>query len=77
MTHEDLIAFYGSQTAVARAAGISSASVSQWKTDGVPESRQLEFQKLTKGKCKADPAIVQKYRDLVRGLPTVPAERPQ
>ena len=65
MTHDDLIQFFGTQSEVARAVGISSASVSEWKTAGVPEQRQLEFQKLTKGKCKADPAIVRKYRDLL------------
>ena len=65
MTHDDLIQFYGSQSEVAKAANISSASVSQWKTDGVPEVRQLEFHKLTGGKCKADPQVIRKYRALL------------
>ena len=64
MTHEDLIQHFGSQAKVARAVGISSASVDEWK-GGVPELRQLEFQKLTGGKLKAAPGVVRKYRELL------------
>lgn len=70
MTHADLIQHYGTQTEIARVAGITSASVSGWKESGVPEDRQLFFQKASGGKLKAAPGIVRKYRAL---LPSVAA----
>lgn len=64
MNYPDLIEHFGSQGAVARAIGLSQPSVWEWQKNGVPEDRQLEFQKLTGGALKADPAVIEKYRAL-------------
>jgi hypothetical protein len=65
MNYSDLIKHYGSQSKVARAINLRSPSVWQWKKDGVPELRQLEFQKLTNGALRADRAVVKKYQALL------------
>ena len=66
MTYEQLIEHFGTQAAAARALGVKQPSVSEWKKNGIPEDQQLKAQKITKGKLPADPAIVAKYRDLLR-----------
>lgn len=65
MTYTDLIKYYGSQSKVSRAIGIRPPSVWEWKKSGIPEKRQLQFQKMTDGALKADRAIVRRYRDLL------------
>lgn len=65
MNYSDLIEYYKSQGAIAKAIGISQPSVCEWQDKGVPENRQLQFQKLTEGALKADPAIIKKYRGLL------------
>ena len=64
MNYSDLIKHFKSQAEIARAINLSQPSVWQWQTSGVPEDRQLEFQRLTGGKLKADPAIIKKYSAL-------------
>jgi hypothetical protein len=54
MTTEEVVLFYGSKAAIARALGIKKASVSGWG-DEPPHGRQCEIQILTKGKLKASP----------------------
>lgn len=54
MRKEEAISFYGSQSALARALGIAQASVAGW-ADYPPGGRQLQIEKLTKGKLKAEP----------------------
>jgi len=70
MNYSDLFDHFGSQGAIARAVGLSQPSVWEWQKNGVPEDRQLEFQKITGGALKADPAIIEKYRALF-GSPVV------
>ena len=54
---KDAIDHFGSQTALAQALDIRQASVAGWgKT--VPPLRQLQIQALTKGKLRADKAIL-------------------
>ena len=44
MTYDDLIKVYGSQAGIARAFGLSRASVNRWaKTGKVPALRALQF----------------------------------
>jgi len=65
MNYSDLIKHYKTQGAIAEAIGLKQPSVCEWQDSGVPEQRQLEFQKLTGGALKADPAIIKKYRGLL------------
>lgn len=65
MTFDQLLKHYGSQAEIARTLGIEQPSVWGWQKTGVPETRQLEFHRLTNGALKADPAIIRKYRSLI------------
>lgn len=54
MLTEEAIRFYKSQSALARALGITQASVAGWG-EYPPGGRQLQIEKDTKGKLKAEP----------------------
>jgi DNA-binding transcriptional regulator YdaS (Cro superfamily) len=55
MTPSDLLSYYKSQAAIARALGCSQPSVCEWFEKGaVPEGRQYQVEIATKGKLKAD-----------------------
>lgn len=54
MTYQDVIAHFGSQGAAARALGLKQPSVWAWKVNGIPELRQLDIERKTNGKLKAD-----------------------
>jgi hypothetical protein len=60
MTKQDAIDHFGSQTAVAEALGIQQSSVAEW---GIypPEPRQLQLHLITRGKLKAEQAVIEKY----------------
>lgn len=60
MTYDDLIAHYKTQAKAALALSMSQAAVSDWKRNGIPFERQAQFEKITKGKLKADPVKVPK-----------------
>jgi len=65
MTLEDAREHYGNYAKLAEALGISRSAITQW--DGVvPEARQLELQKITKGALRADAPILAKYREILR-----------
>ena len=54
MNYDDLIKHYGTQVAIAKALGIKSPSIAEWKAKGeIPEVRQYQIEVLTKGKLKA------------------------
>lgn len=54
MTIKQVIKYFGNKNRVAKALGINRVSVIHWEQkDKVPAQRQLEIQKLTKGKLKA------------------------
>jgi len=53
MTKQEVIKHFGNAANVARALDISRAAVSSWPED-IPLLRQLQLEKLTKGKLKAD-----------------------
>lgn len=54
MKTSDVLNFYGTQTRVAAELGIDQSSVSGWG-DYPPGLRQLQIERLTKGKLKAEP----------------------
>lgn len=54
MTLADLIKHFGTQTKAAKALGLKQPSVANWR-DGIPEIRQLQIERLTKGALRAGP----------------------
>ncbi|MCQ9326933.1 Cro/CI family transcriptional regulator [Neisseria dentiae] len=61
MRTKDVIAFYGTKIAVARALGISPSAVTQWQ-EVVPEKQAYRIQILTGGKLKINPRLYQIVR---------------
>jgi transcriptional repressor of cell division inhibition gene dicB len=57
MRTKDVINHFGSQAAVARALGIAQPSVANWP-DEPPPLRQLQIERLTAGRLRADPSIL-------------------
>lgn len=53
MTRDEAVAFFGSQLKLAKRLGITQGSVSLW-AGGIPPLRQLQIERLTKGKLRAD-----------------------
>lgn len=51
MKKQDVIDYFSSGEATARALGISGAAVCQWG-DVIPEKQALRIEKITKGKLK-------------------------
>ena len=60
MLKQAVLYHFGGVNATAHALGIAPPSVSTW-SDPLPELRQLEIEKLTKGKLRAGPEC-DKYR---------------
>lgn len=67
MRTEQVIAYFKSQEATAKALGIKQPSVSDWG-DYPPDLRQLQLERITKGKLKAEPGC--KERALGLATPT-------
>ncbi|MBK2258416.1 Cro/CI family transcriptional regulator [Francisella philomiragia] len=54
MTVNQVLKYFGNQNKTAKALGINRVAVVHWvKRNKVPAQRQLEIQKITKGKLKA------------------------
>ncbi|WP_265658555.1 Cro/CI family transcriptional regulator [Francisella philomiragia] len=54
MTINQVIKYFGTKAEVAKVLKIEPSAVSHWvKKDEIPAKRQLEIQKITKGKLKA------------------------
>jgi len=53
MTKHDAINYFGSATELARALGITKASISQWGVY-VPPLRAFQIERMTDGKLKAN-----------------------
>ena len=66
MTFDDLVVEFGTVAKAASALGFTRQTIYDWRSRGIPAERQLEVQKATKGKLKADKQIVAKYRELLR-----------
>ena len=56
MTKADAIKHYGTQQKLAAALGLSQATISGWG-EFPPPLRQLQMQKITKGKLRAEPNV--------------------
>ena len=56
MKKDDVISYFGSVGYVAKALGISHASVSGWG-DVIPKGRAFEIQSLTEKKLKVNPSL--------------------
>lgn len=54
MTKSDAVKFFGSQAELASALGITQPSVAEWP-EQVPKLRQIQLERITKGKLQADP----------------------
>ena len=54
MTYDQLITHYRSAAKVARAFGITTASVAGWRKRGVPPVRQFQIELETEGALRAD-----------------------
>lgn len=54
MKTKDAVNFFGTKSAVAKAAGVSRGRVSQWGED-VPELSAYRLERASKGKLKAFP----------------------
>lgn len=59
MKKDDVISYFGSVGNVARALGISHASVSGWG-EIIPKGRAFEIQALTEKKLHVDPSLYSK-----------------
>lgn len=66
VTFNEIVEYFGSQAAIARALGIKPPSVSQWARDGVPELRQFQIERLTRGALRAAEQFSAKARDDAR-----------
>ena len=57
MSTDDLVRYFGSQIATARALGVDKRVVNYWFTKGqIPRGRQFEIQVLTGGRLKVETA---------------------
>lgn len=66
MTPSDLLKFYGTKTAIARAIGTQKQAVHGWfLRDTVPLEAQTKFEVATNGKLRAD--VSPEFRRVVRG----------
>ena len=59
MKKDDVVSYFGSVGNVAKALGISHASVSGWG-EVIPKGRAVEIQALTAEKLKVDPTLYAK-----------------
>lgn len=65
MTLEDAKEYFNNYARLADALGINRSAITQWNGE-IPEQRQLELQRITKGALKADAKILAKYRAILR-----------
>lgn len=56
MRTSDVLAYYRTATAAARAVGVTKSAVSQWG-EFVPEGKAYRYQKITRGKLKVDESV--------------------
>jgi len=65
MKYEKVIRHFGSLAAAAKAMEITPGAVCQWRGKEIPEYRQLQLQRLSKGKLKADDAVRRKWETVI------------
>lgn len=61
MYKNEVVAYFGTAIALAKALGISAASVSEWG-DLIPEGRAYQLQVMTAGALRVDPSAYNKPR---------------
>lgn len=54
MTYDQLIEFFKTQAAAARALNIKQPSISAWRIKGIPKIRQYHIENVTGGALKAE-----------------------
>lgn len=54
MKKAEVVSFFGNQTKVAKALGITHVAVSKWGDD-IPQLRAYQIERITKGALKAEP----------------------
>lgn len=65
MTFNDVVSHFGGLTKASRAIRIKPSSVFIWQTRRVPDYRQFQIEKLTKGALKADKAVRRKWEAVI------------
>lgn len=65
MTLDEAREYFGNYAKLARALKISRGAVTQWN-GVIPEDRQLDIHRITRGELKADAKILAKYREILR-----------
>ena len=65
MTLDQARDYFGNYSKLAKALGISRGAITQW-SGKIPEPRQVDLHRITKGQLKADSSILAKYREVVR-----------
>lgn len=50
---EQIIAYFGSRSELARRLNVAPAAVTQWALEGIPPARAIEIEQLTGGEFKA------------------------
>jgi hypothetical protein len=65
MTLDEARDYFGNYAKLALALKINRSAITQWDGE-IPEARQLEIHRLTKGALKADSKILAKYREILR-----------
>ena len=65
MTLDDAREYFGNYSKLADALDVSRSAITQWE-GVIPEQRQLELHRITKGALRADHKILAKYREILR-----------
>jgi hypothetical protein len=60
MTKDEAVKHFGSQEALAKALDMKQPSVAEWG-EYPPETRQLQLHRITKGKLRAEPEVIEKF----------------
>ena len=53
MNLDEVLGYFGTQSALAEVLGVDRAAVAQWKIDGLPPARAIQIEALTDGAFKA------------------------
>lgn len=61
MTKQEAVALYGSQHALAKKLGLAQSSIAEWG-EYPPALRQLQIERVTKGKLRAEPDVFEKSK---------------
>lgn len=65
MTLDEAREHFGNYARLASALGVTRGAITQWE-GVIPEPRQIQIHRITKGALKADAKILAKYREVLR-----------